>query len=217
MHPQDLVALLQARQTTLPKRLGAPGPDAAQLGAILDAAAHAPDHDRLLPWRFVVIGESARPALAQAFAQALLERDPTALPEHLARAREKAHRAPVLLALVVDAGMPVSSDAPPSGSAVSWQERILSAGCAVQNVLLMATAQGWGSALTSGQAVHSTPLRQLLGLSSTQQVLCFVSVGTVQSRKPARLRPSAADYVATLVVGQGMVYANANADADAAP
>lgn len=217
MHPQDLVALLQARQTTLPKRLGAPGPNAAQLGAILDAAAHAPDHDRLLPWRFVVVGELARPALAEAFAQALLERDPTALPEHLARAREKAYRAPVLLVLVVDAGTtttPTGSDLPLSGSAVSWQERVLSAGCAVQNVLLMATAQGWGSALTSGQAVHSTPLRQLLGLSPTQQVLCFVSVGTVQSRKPARLRPSATDYVATLVAGQGMVYASTNANAD---
>ena len=44
-----LAALLQARQTVLPKRLGAPGPDAAQLAAILGAAAHAPDHGGLLP------------------------------------------------------------------------------------------------------------------------------------------------------------------------
>ena len=43
-------ALLQARQTVLPKRLGAPGPDAAQLQAILAAAGHAPDHGCLLPW-----------------------------------------------------------------------------------------------------------------------------------------------------------------------
>ena len=42
-------ALMQSRQTTLPKRLTAPGPDAAQLELILTAAASAPDHGQLLP------------------------------------------------------------------------------------------------------------------------------------------------------------------------
>ena len=39
--PDGLAALLRARQTVLPKRLGAPGPDAAQLQSILAAADHA--------------------------------------------------------------------------------------------------------------------------------------------------------------------------------
>src|SRR5574337_190467 len=72
MAPADWVAaLLQARQTILPKRLGAPGPDAAQLQAILAAAAHAPDHGCLLPWRFVLVPQDARAALAEVCAQAL--------------------------------------------------------------------------------------------------------------------------------------------------
>ncbi|MGC1175697.1 MAG: nitroreductase, partial [Polaromonas sp.] len=37
-------ALMQSRQTILPRRLVAPGPDARQLGMILNAAATAPDH-----------------------------------------------------------------------------------------------------------------------------------------------------------------------------
>ena len=85
-------ALLQARQTILPKRLGAPGPDAAQLQAILAAAAHAPDHGCLLPWRFVLVPDAARAALGQAFADALRERDAQATPEQQEQAREKAVR-----------------------------------------------------------------------------------------------------------------------------
>ena len=189
-------ALLQARQTILPKRLGAPGPDAAQLQAMLAAAGHAPDHGRLLPWRFVLLPESARPALADVFAQALCERDPEATPEQQAQAREKAYRAPVLLLLVVDelAGDPEIAPA----------ERILSAGCAVQNLLLMATALGFGSALTSGKALQSRALRTLFALQEGERALCFVSVGTVLSGKPARERPVPAQYVATLVPGQGV-------------
>ena len=189
-------ALLQARQTLLPKRLGAPGPDAMQLQAILAAAGHAPDHGCLLPWRFVLVPQQARALLGDTFAQALHERDATATPEQQAQAREKALRAPLLLLLVANelGGDP---DIAPA-------ERLVSAGCAVQNLLLMATALGFGSALTSGKALQSRALRTLFALREGERALCFVSVGTVQSRKPARARPVPAQYVATLVPGQGV-------------
>lgn len=199
MQHEDLLALLQARQTILPKRLGAPGPDAAQLAAILGAAAHAPDHACLLPWRLLLIPAEARTALGSAFAQALRERDPQATPEQLAQAHDKALRAPLLLALVVDAEVGQAQHA------IAWSERVLSAGSAVQNVLLMATALGFGTALTSGKALTSHALRHLLGLGAAQQVLCFVSIGTAQSRKAARVRPALQAYVRILEPGKGMV------------
>ena len=74
-------ALIQSRQTILPKRLGGPGPSAAELAQILQAAAHAPDHGQLLPWRFILVPQAARPPLADVFAQALLRRDPAATAE----------------------------------------------------------------------------------------------------------------------------------------
>ena len=182
--------LIHARQTVLPKRLLAPGPDADQLQVLLGAAAAAPDHGQLLPWRFVIVPRTERASLAEVFAQALRERDATATPEQLDQAREKAHRAPFLLLVVVDGlrGDP----------AVDLSERILSAGCAVQNMLLMATAMGYGSALTSGKALGSAALRQRFGLSVGEHALCFMSVGTVAARRPARLRPTVADYCSTL-------------------
>ncbi|MES2952078.1 MAG: nitroreductase [Pseudomonadota bacterium] len=182
---------MQARETILPKRLVAPGPSAEQLQQILGAAASAPDHGQVRPWRFVQVPPDARAALAQAFGDALLERDADAAPEQLAQAQEKAHRSPCLMLVVVsaDCGDPD----------IDLYERIVSTGCAVQNILLLATALGYGSALTSGKAVKSTALRTLFGLVDGDHALCFISMGSVQSRKKSsRQRPVPDDYVSTL-------------------
>lgn len=183
-------ALIQARQTILPKRLTEPGPSAAELQAIVGAAAHAPDHGQLLPWRLVCVPPAQRSALAEVFAASLLERDNAATPEQVAQARDKAYRAPVLLLLVAD-GLRGDPE-------IDLHERLLSAGCAVQNLLLMATALGYGSALTSGKALKYTGLHALFGLVEGEHAVCFISLGTVQSRKQARLRPVLADYFSTL-------------------
>jgi nitroreductase len=188
--PQWTAALIQHRQTILPKRLVEPGPDAAQLELIFSAAAAAPDHGELLPWRFVVIPTGARGRLAEVFAASLLERDPSAAPEQVAQAREKAFRAPFLMLAVVDLGA--------EGSEVPPAERLLSAGCAIQNMLLMATSLGFGSALTSGKALQSQGLRELFALQACEQAVCFVSVGTPVSGKSRRQRPESLRYISFL-------------------
>jgi nitroreductase len=71
-------------------------------------------------------------------------------------------------------------------------------------MLLMATALGYGSALTSGKALKSAGLRALFGLAQGEHALCFVSIGTVQSRKNARLRPAPADFVSSFSAGGGV-------------
>ena len=185
-----LIALMQARQTILPKRLTEPGPSAAELDQIVSAAAHAPDHGQLLPWRLLRIPAAQRPALAEVFATALLERNAAATPLQVAQARDKAYRSPELLLLLVDGAC---------GSAeIDLSERLISAGCAVQNMLLLATALGYGSGLTSGKALKSAGLRALFGLSEGQHAVCFISLGTIESRKKPRQRPVLADYFSTL-------------------
>ncbi len=187
--PQVVGELIQARQTILPRRLVAPGPDQEQFHAMLEAASAAPDHGQLLPWRFVLVPEAQRAALAEVFAQALTERDALATDEQREQAREKAFRAPRLLLLVVDAAC--------GDSEVDLSERLLSAGAAVQNVMLVATALGFGSALTSGKALKSDTLRRALALREPEQAVCFLSIGTVASRQPVPPRPAVADYLST--------------------
>lgn len=185
------LALIEARRTILPKRLKAPGPTPDQLHRILRAAAAAPDHGELVPWRFVIVPSTHRTLLGDAFAQALIHRDPGATAEQVAQAREKAERSPLLmLAVVREPGH--------AGGEVPCSERLLSAGCAIQNILLVATAMGFGSSLTSGKAMGSSQLRSLFALMAREQAVCFISIGTVEKAKPPRQRPRVESYVSVL-------------------
>lgn len=184
------LTLIHSRQHVSPKRLGDPGPSAEQLELILGAAAAAPDHGRLNPWRLILVPPERRALLGEAFAEALTERDAAATESQKQEARAKAQRGP-FLALMVLRLDPALGDAHP-------QERTISAGCAVQNMLLVAHAMGFGAGLSSGRALYSQPIRRLFGLGAQEQPLCFLSVGTVTRRKPARPRPGTSDYSSTL-------------------
>jgi nitroreductase len=184
------LTLIHSRQHTSPKRLGDPGPDREQIEQILTAAGAAPDHGLLTPWRLVIIAPERRHLLAEAFADALVERDSEATEEQKREAREKAHRGP-FLAMVI-------ALLDPALGATHPQERLISAGCAVQNMLLAAHAMGLGAGLSSGRALYSGPMRRLFGLAANEQPLCFMTVGTVLKRKPARARPTMGDYCSTL-------------------
>ena len=174
---------IASRQTVLPKRLVAPGPDAAELEQLFQAAAAAPDHDLINPWRFLIIPAHKRADLGELFAAALLERDANASTDQLAQARDKALRAPLL---IVDEA---------KGSAdIDLHERVLSAGCAVQNMMLLAHAMGYGSGLTSGKALKAESFRAGLGLGASEHAICCLSVGTVSSRKSFKPRPEVSQF-----------------------
>ena len=95
----DLTAtLIQTRQQLAPKRLFAPRPEVRQIHAYFQAAAAAPDHGQILPWRFVVVPAASRAAHGDVFAQALRERDASASGKEQAEARDKVTTADALLA-----------------------------------------------------------------------------------------------------------------------
>jgi nitroreductase len=184
-------ALIASRQTVLPKRLVEPGPSPAQLQALLALAADAPDHGCLTPWRFVIVPTTQRHRLAEVFAQALLDRDPQATPVQITQAREKAHRAPLLMLAVARLG-PREPDTPAL-------ERMVSMGAAIQNLLLGAHAMGFGAGLTSGQAMASPRLRHLFELADGDVPVCCVNIGTATQRSQRKaLRPSTAQFVSQL-------------------
>ena len=187
-------ALIGSRQNISPKRLVEPGPSARQLDALLSLAAAAPDHGQLTPWRFIIVDAAGRHRLAEVFAQALVDRDPQATPEQVQAAREKAHRAPLLLVAVACLG-PREPNTPPL-------ERMVSMGAAIQNLLLGAHAMGFGAGLTSGQAMASPRMNRLCGLSDGETAVCCVNIGTVSQRKaPDRVRPRPSAFVSELPDG----------------
>ncbi|MBA4176323.1 MAG: nitroreductase [Leptothrix sp. (in: Bacteria)] len=173
-------ALIESRQTVLPKRLVDPGPTPDELQALLGLAAAAPDHGQITPWRFIVVPAPQRHRLAEVFAQSLAERDPAATPEQLEQARGKAYRAPLLMLAVACLG-PREPDVPAL-------ERMVSMGAALQNLLLGAHALGYGAGLTSGQAMASPQLRRLCALAEGEVPVCCVNVGSA-TRASHRLQP----------------------------
>src|ERR1051325_1972213 len=74
-----------------------PEPDQATLDRILAAAANAPDHGKLKPFRFILIRGRARLAFAEVCAQAMQRREPGADAASLDRERQKALRAPLII------------------------------------------------------------------------------------------------------------------------
>ena len=184
-------ALIDSRRNVSPKRLVEPGPSAEQLHALLTLAAAAPDHGLLTPWRFIVVPPAERHRLAEVFALALIDRDPGATLEQIESAREKAHRAPLLMVAVACLG--------PREPNTPTLERMVSMGAAIQNLLLGAHAMGFGAGLTSGQAMASPRLHALCGLGEGEAPVCCVNVGTVTRRKAAaRARPLPETFVTDL-------------------
>ena len=187
-------ALISSRQNVSPKRLVEPGPSAEQLEALLSLAAAAPDHGLLMPWRFILVAAGQRQHLAEVFALALIDRDPGATLEQIESAREKAHRAPLLLVAIACLGLREPNTPP--------LERMVSMGAAIQNLLLGAHAMGFGAGLTSGQAMASSRLHDLCGLAEGEAAVCCVNIGTVNKRKSAtRARPLPAAFLSELSIG----------------
>ena len=184
-------ALIASRQNVSPKRLLDPGPSVRQLEALLLLAAAAPDHGQLTPWRFIIVPSAQRHRLAEVFALALRDRDAAATPEQVESARRKAHRAPLLL-VAVACLQPRAPNTPPL-------ERMVAMGAAIQNVLLGAHAMGYGAGLTSGQAMASPRLGELLNLADAEVPVCCVNIGTVSRRNAAaRLRPAPRTFTTVL-------------------
>ena len=185
----DLWTTLAARRHVALRRLQAPGPDDAALARMMDAAAQAPDHGCLLPWRFVLVPSERRDDLGAVFEEALAQRDPTADDAARASAREKALHAPCLLVAVL-------VDAP--GTSVPVEEKLVSLGCALQNVLLAAQALGFASGLASGGALDTPAMRRLLALDAHERAVCFIGIGTGEPKKTPRVRPQPGQFFTSL-------------------
>ena len=89
-------------------------------------------------------------------------------------------------------------DTAPVQAEIEASERLISLGCAVQNMLLMAQTLGLGSGITSGKAMNAPSLRSLFQLTEHEQGVCFLNFGTVSTTKPARSRPVVEEFVSSL-------------------
>jgi nitroreductase len=162
--------LVLSRRSPSPRFLIAPTPTPEELALILRAAAAAPDHKNLKPYRFILIPQERRGDLAAAFREAKAERDPGAPATEIERAGEKAYRGAMLLAVVLR----IVRDHP----RVSVTDQMLAAGAAIENMLLAASALGYAGCLRSGHSATSRRVRLALGLANEEELAAFLMLGT---------------------------------------
>jgi nitroreductase len=180
----DAFELMLSRESAL--KLASPGPSAAELDRIFETAVRAPDHGRLRPWHFVVIGEGQRAAFGALMAEALRRRDPSASDAECQRERDKAFRAPVIVAVAAKVQ---------KGHKIPEIEQIASASAAAQTIMLAAPALGYGAVWKTGAPAYDPTVKTALGLSEDDDIIGFLYIGTRTGGSSPLPRPQAADFV----------------------
>ena len=178
----DALAAIELRRST--GRLTEPAPTEAQLTTMLDAAACAPDHGTLRPWRFIILEGDAKSAFGEVLAHAYVERcraqGVEVVPAKLEKERTKLGRAPMV---IVVATLPVTGQIP-------TLEQVSATAAATQNLLLAATALGLGSMWRTGDPCYDPIVKTALDLPEEALLIGFVYLGTVPDGSPAVERPS---------------------------
>lgn len=177
--------LLATRRSGKARDLVAPGPDAAALRAILTSAMRAPDHGKLAPWRFVVIGDDRREALSALMVAAYVAEKPDAGRLEIDAIRNFALQAPALV--VVMARPHLESHIP------EW-EQLLSAGAVCGLLCVAASAHRFVANWLSGWPAYAPGVLAALA-EPGERIAGYVFIGTAARPLEERPRPDYDDVV----------------------
>lgn len=161
--------------------LDTPAPTQAQIETAIECAATAPDHKKLRPWRFIVTQGDARYELGKALvtaaqAKAVQEGD-TLSEKDIAKTQAMPLRAPVIITVVTK--IQAHKKVPPF-------EQMLSAGAAVQNLILALKAQGFSTVWRTGLLCNEAAVKSHFDVGPDDYVTAFVYTGTSPKNEPAR-------------------------------
>ncbi|WP_288998475.1 nitroreductase family protein [uncultured Psychrobacter sp.] len=161
--------------------LDMPAPTRAQIEAAIACAATAPDHKKLQPWRFIVTEGEARHQLGAALVSAVKAQAAQQGEVLTEKTIKKTHtmplRAPVIITVVTN--MQAHKKVPPF-------EQLLSAGAAVQNMLLALKAQGFSTVWRTGLLCNEPAVKAYFGVGSDDYITAFVYTGTSPKDEPTR-------------------------------
>jgi nitroreductase len=164
-----LEAVLTRRSST---KLSEPAPSHEELVELLQAAATAPDHGRIRPWRLIVLEGEDRALLGEALREAAPD------PEQGRRAALKPMRAPLLLSIVFCPHL--------NHPKVREWEQLAAVVAMVQTLLLLLHSRGWGAIWRTGPAVEAPQVLKHLGLDGDERLLGWLYIGTRPDGPPAR-------------------------------
>lgn len=173
------LSLLLSRRSGKPRDMIAPGPDATQMDIILHAASRVPDHGKLAPWRFVVVGADQREALASLLTEAYRAEKPDAGRLELEAMEQFARQAPSLVVVL---------SSPKKESKIPLWEQELSVGAACMQLLNAVHAQGFVGGWLTGWPSYSAAVRAAFG-SEEERIAGFIFIGSPSKAQEERPRP----------------------------
>jgi nitroreductase len=179
--PTSPIDSLLSRTSLAGSFMQAPAPSDEELQQILGAAQRAADHDRLRPWRFLIVRPEDYEVFYDRLAAAAtrVQGDPSRYERNREKYRLTA-RAPLLV--VAAAKIDATKKVPPI-------EQAFAAAGATQLVLNAAHALGYKAFLFSGAGVFDVPFKASLGLEATDHLIGFICLGTANG--PGKPGPTA--------------------------
>jgi nitroreductase len=175
------LSLLATRRSGKPRDLAAPSPSHAQLVEMIALAGRTPDHGKLAPWRFVIVGDDRRDALAALLVAAYRAERPAAGRAEIEAMEQFARQAPALV---------VALSSPRPDSHIPMWEQELSAGAACMNLLHAVHAHGFAGGWLTGWPAFSDRVRDAFG-AAPERIAGFVFIGTPSRALEERPRPDA--------------------------
>ncbi|MFN4230964.1 nitroreductase [Parvibaculum sp.] len=181
---KETIDLLLTRRSAKALTMVEPGPSDSEIKMILRAGARVPDHGKLAPWRFILFKDDARAKFGDLLAKIYAEVETRATEEQIAFERGRLSRAPLVVAVV--------SRVTPGIKIPEW-EQILSAGAVCQNMLIAATALGYGAQWLTEWYAFDASVNEALGLGENERVAGYLYFGSESVPKDERPRPELSD------------------------
>ena len=167
---------LATRRSAPAQALIAPGPSEAELDRILTLGARTPDHGKLFPWRFVVLGPQSRARIAEKLTV-------------LAELRDKPAKDQAVLAKLTAAPVTVLVVSTPVPDAKPVWEQELSAGAVCMNLEHAAGGFGYSASWITDWYSYDPQAAALFGVGEDERIAGFIHIGTLAEPPLERPRP----------------------------
>jgi nitroreductase len=172
----EVLAFLSRRRSASAVTLRGPAPSASELDDLLRLAARVPDHGKLGPWRFLILEGAAKDAYTAKLEQIASDRaDAVKVHAKLAKMRTP----PLCVAVISHVTQ---------GEIAEW-EQVLSSAAVCHQLLLAASAMGYGANWITDWYAYDEQAHAALGLTPSEKVSGFVFIGTPSEAPLERVRP----------------------------
>ena len=172
-----MLTRLATRRSASAQLLIAPGPSEAEIEQILHLGARTPDHGKLFPWRFVVLGPQSRADLSEALAA-------------LAETQGRTDKDLAVLAKLANPPLTIMVVSTPiQGHKVPVWEQQLSAGAVCMNLEHAADALGYSASWITDWYSYDPAAVALFGVQDGETIAGFIHIGTLTEAPLERPRP----------------------------